>query len=134
MKEYIDRPYYIKKLKPFIGKSLIKVLTGQRRVGKSFLLMQIRDLILKEDPDTQTIYINKEQHEFSMVTDSNSLFDYLSKNVTGKGRVALFIDEIQDIESFEITLRDLSTRNNYDIYCTGSNANLLSGELATYLG
>jgi len=134
MKDYIDRPYYIKKIRPFIGKSLIKVLTGQRRVGKSYLLMQIRDIIHKQDPETQIIYINKEQNEFSMVTDSGALFDYLKNKVTGKGKVALFIDEIQDIESFEITLRDLATRKNFDVYCTGSNANLLSGELATYLG
>jgi len=134
MKDYIDRPYYIKKIKPFIGKSLIKVLTGQRRVGKSYLLMQIRDIIQKDEPDTQIIFINKEQHEFSLVTDSGTLFDYINKNVSGKGRVALFIDEIQDIESFEITLRDLATRENFDVYCTGNNANLLSGELATYLG
>ena len=134
MKEYIDRPYYIKKIEPFIGKSLIKVLTGQRRVGKSYLLMQIRDIIQKRDPDTQIIFINKEQHEFSMITDSDTLFDYLKENVTGNGRVALFIDEIQGIKSFEITLRDLATRSNFDVYCTGSNANLLSGELATYLG
>jgi predicted AAA+ superfamily ATPase len=134
MKEYIDRPYYIKKIKPFIGKTLIKVLTGQRRVGKSYLLMQIRDIILKAEPDTRIIFINKEKHEFSMITDSDSLFDYLKINVTGKEKVALFIDEIQDIDSFEIVLRDLATRKNFDVYCTGSNANLLSGELATYLG
>jgi len=134
MKEYIDRSYYINKIKPFIGKSLIKVLTGQRRVGKSYLLRQVRDIIHQQEPDSQIIYINKEQHEFSMVTDSTTLFDYLKKNVTGSGRVTLFIDEIQDIESFEITLRDLATRKNYDVYCTGSNAKLLSGELATYLG
>jgi predicted AAA+ superfamily ATPase len=79
MKEYIDRPYYIKKIKPFIGKSLIKVLTGQRRVGKSYLLMQISDIINEEHPDTQIIYINKERNEFSMVTDSDTLLDYLYK-------------------------------------------------------
>ena len=134
MKEYIDRPYYIKKIKPFIGKSLIKVLTGQRRVGKSYLLMQIRDIIIKKEPGTRIIFINKEKHEFSMITDSDSLFDYLKINAKGKEKVALFIDEIQDIDSFEIVLRDLATRKNYDVYCTGSNANLLSGELATYLG
>ena len=134
MKGYIDRPYYIKKIKPFIGKSLIKVLTGQRRVGKSYLLMQIRDIILKQEPGTRIIFINKEKHEFSMITDSDSLFDYLRITAKGKEKVALFIDEIQDIDSFEIVLRDLATRKNYDVYCTGSNANLLSGELATYLG
>ena len=130
---YIERPLYIDRLKPFIGKSLIKVLIGQRRVGKSYLLMQLRDLIKKQSPDTQIIYINKEQHEFSKITNSEDLFLYLKENVNENGKVALFIDEIQDIESFEITLRDLVTRSNYDIYCTGSNANLLSSELATFL-
>lgn len=133
MIEYIERPLYMDRLKPFIGKSLIKVLVGQRRVGKSYLLMQLRDVIKKQSPDTQIIYINKEQHEFSAIKNSDDLFQYLKENVKENGKVALFIDEIQDIESFEITLRDLVTRGNYDIYCTGSNANLLSGELATFL-
>lgn len=131
---YINRPLYIDRIKPFIGKSLIKVLTGQRRVGKSYLLMQLKDIIKEQDPSIQLIYINKEQHEFSAITDAVSLFDYLKEKVNEKEKVALFIDEIQDIDSFEITLRDLATRPNYDIYCTGSNANLLSSELATYLG
>lgn len=133
MTEYIERPLYIDRLKPFIGKSLIKVLIGQRRVGKSYLFMQVRDLIIKQSPDTQIIYINKEQHEFSKIKNSDDLFLYLKEKVKENGKVALFIDEIQDIESFEITLRDLVTRGNYDIYCTGSNANLLSSELATFL-
>lgn len=133
MTGYIERPLYIDRLKPFIGKSLIKVLTGQRRVGKSYLLMNVRDLIKKQNPDTQIIYINKELHEFSQIKNSDDLFLYLKENMKENGKVALFIDEIQDIESFEIALRDLVTRGNYDIYCTGSNANLLSGELATFL-
>jgi uncharacterized protein len=133
MIDYINRPLYIEKIKPFIGKSLIKVLVGQRRVGKSYLLMQLRELIISQDPNTQIIYINKELNEFSSIKNSEDLFNYLKENIKGNGKVALFIDEIQDIESFEITLRDLVTRNNYDIYCTGSNANLLSSELATFL-
>jgi predicted AAA+ superfamily ATPase len=133
MTNYIKRPLYINKIKPFIGKSLIKVLTGQRRVGKSYLLIQIRDIIQNESPDTQIIYINKELHEFSAISNSEDLFRYLKENVKENVKVALFIDEVQDIDSFEITLRDLATRGNYDIYCTGSNARLLSGELATYL-
>ena len=133
MTDYISRPLYIEKIKPFIGKSMIKVLVGQRRVGKSYHLMQLKDLIIKQEPNTQIIYINKEQNEFSSIKNSDDLFNYLKENIKGSGKVALFIDEIQDIESFEVTLRDLVTRKNYDIYCTGSNANLLSGELATFL-
>ena len=133
MIDYINRPLYIEKIKPFIGKSLIKILVGQRRVGKSYLLMQLRNLIKTQKPNTQIIYINKEQNEFASIKNSDDLFNYLKENIKGNGKVALFIDEIQDIESFEVTLRDLATRKNYDIYCTGSNANLLSGELATFL-
>ncbi|MZP66868.1 MAG: AAA family ATPase, partial [Bacteroidales bacterium] len=133
MKEYIERPLYIDRIKPYIGKNLIKVLTGQRRVGKSYLMMQIRDLIRENEPGTRIIYINKELHEFSMITDDVSLLEYVNRQHAGKGKVALFIDEIQDIDSFEKALRDLVTRKNFDIYCTGSNARLLSGELATLL-
>ncbi len=133
MIDYINRPLYIERIKPFIGKSLIKVLVGQRRVGKSYLLMQLKDLIKAQETDTQIVYINKEQSEFSSIKNSDDLLGYLRENVDSNGKVALFIDEIQDIESFEVALRDLATRKNYDIYCTGSNANLLSSELATFL-
>lgn len=133
MKEYIERPLYTDRIKPYIGKNLIKVLTGQRRVGKSCLLMQIRDLFREKEPGTRIIFINKELHEFSMITDNVSLLEYISRQHAGKGKVALFIDEIQEIDSFEKALRDLVTRKNFDIYCTGSNARLLSGELATLL-
>lgn len=133
MKEYIDRPLYMGRIKPYIGKSLIKVITGQRRVGKSCILMQIRDLINEKEPGTHIIYINKERHEFSTITDHVSLLEYIDRISGENGKVALFIDEIQDIDSFEVALRDLATRKRYDIYCTGSNARLLSGELATLL-
>jgi len=99
MIDYIDRPLYMDRIKPFIGKSLIKVLVGQRRVGKSYLLMQLRDLIQKQSPQTQVIYINKEQHEFSSISNSDDLFSYLKENVKGTGKVALFIDDIQDSDA-----------------------------------
>lgn len=133
MIDYINRPLYIERIEPFIGKSLIKVITGQRRVGKSFLLMQIIDYIKKTEPKTQIIYINKEHYEFSDIKNSADLFAFIRNNVKTGSKVALFIDEIQEITSFELVLRDLITKKNYDIYCTGSNANLFSAELATLL-
>lgn len=133
MQEYIQRQFYLDKIKPFIGKPLIKVLIGQRRVGKSYLLLQIKDLIQEQNPDKQIVYVNKEQHEFAEIKNDSDLFNYLKNTIDENKKVALFIDEVQDIESFELVLRDLITRNNFDIYCTGSNANLLSGELATFL-
>lgn len=132
--EIIERPIYIDRVRPYIGKSLIKLLIGHRRVGKSYLLMQLQDIIRAEMPDVQIVYINKEQHEYASIVNAEALFQYLDRHVEEQKRVAIFIDEIQDIDGFEKVLRDLATRNRFDIYCTGSNANLLSGELATYLG
>lgn len=133
MAKYIPRPLYIERIRPFIGKSLIKVLTGQRRVGKSFLLMQVMDIIRESDPEIRIVYINKELHEFSSIRNAEDLLAFLRLQVESNMKVALFIDEIHEIESFEVVLRDLATRKNYDIYCTGSNARLLSGEFATVL-
>ncbi len=133
MIERIERTLYLEKIKPFIGKSLIKVLIGQRRVGKSCLLLQIKKIISDTYPDTQIVYINKELHEFANIKNSTDLFDYVKGNVDESKKVALFIDEIQDIEEFEIALRDYVTRSNFDIYCTGSNSNMLSSDIATVL-
>ena len=79
-------------------------------MGKSYLLFQLIDLIKEKNPETQIIYINKEQHEFSSISNAESLFLYLKEQVNPDKNVALFIDEIQDIESFEIVLRDLVNR------------------------
>lgn len=133
MYNYINRPYYLKKIEPYIGKSLIKVLVGQRRIGKSYLLLQIKDIVASKFPEKQIIYINKELHEFSQIKNDEDLFLFLQKEVKKGREVALFIDEIQEVHFFENVLRDLLARGNFDIYCTGSNANLLSGEIATLL-
>lgn len=127
------RELYLTKVKPFIGKSLIKVLIGQRRVGKSFLLRQIKELITIQNPETNCIYINKESLDFAFLKNAEDLHNYLSARIVENQATALFIDEIQDINSFELVLRDYSAKEFIDIYITGSNARLLSGELATYL-
>jgi hypothetical protein len=129
----IERPHYINRVKPFINTALIKVLVGQRRVGKSFLLRQISDLIKKQNPDKRIIYINKEHHEFLDLKNETHLLNYVAQEADGQTDVALFVDEVQDISGFEIALRDLLARGSFDIYISGSNAQLLSGELATYL-
>lgn len=131
--EYITRKEYIERIQPFIGKNIIKVLVGQRRVGKSYLLLQLMDEIKKKEPKVNCIYINKESLEFDTIKDYKDVLDYVNKHKKSKGKNALFIDEIQDIIEFEKALRHFGLEPNFDIYCTGSNANLLSGELATYL-
>jgi len=129
--EYVKREYYIKKISPFMSKDIIKVITGQRRVGKSFFLFQIIDELKKNDSEIQIIYINKELHKFNDILNADDLINHINK--FEKKKTAILIDEIQEIEGFENALRSLQAELIYDIYCTGSNANMLSSELATYL-
>jgi len=133
MVEYIKRKYYIEKIKAFFGKDIIKVIVGQRRVGKSYFLHQIKDEIQKIIEDVNIIYINKELYEFRSIIDYVDLMEYVNQRIIPSKKTALFIDEIQDIKDFEKALRSLQAEGIYDIYCSGSNANLLSGELATFL-
>ena len=132
-RNYLPRDLYFNQIEPFIGKGLIKVLTGQRRVGKSYLLFQVMDSINKLDPEAEIIYIDKEDCQFDAIKTYVDLMIYLHSIRKQSGKCYLFIDEIQDIVNFEIALRSLQDDPDWDIYCTGSNATLLSGELATYL-
>ena len=135
IKDYIIRRRYLDKIAPFIDKAVIKVIVGQRRVGKSYLLFQIMDIIQKKGiSKANIIYINKELYEFDNIKNYKNLLKYIKeKSPKNNKKIYIFIDEIQDIEQFEKALRHLNAVGKYDIYCTGSNANLLSGELATYL-
>ena len=126
------RNTYLKKVEPYIGKEIIKVLTGQRRVGKTILLKQIQYLVQQLDKKANTIYVNKEQHEFKQIKNADDLFEYIETQLKPKQSNYVFIDEIQEIQDFEIALRQLLVKG-VDIYCTGSNANMLSGDLATHL-
>jgi len=133
-KVYIERKRYFDRIRPFIDKDLIKVITGQRRVGKSYFLLQVIDFVKKTSPDGQIIFINKELEEFSEITNHIELLKYVkSQFVSKKGKIYLFVDEVQDIKDFEKALRNFHAEGNYDIYITGSNAALLSGELSTLL-
>ncbi len=134
IKTCIRRPKYLEKIRPYINKDIIKVIVGQRRVGKSYMFFQVMDMIRDGNKSANIIYIDKEQHEFEKITDHKTLLKYVDENTKKSGgKNYLFIDEIQDIENFEKALRSLNSSELYDIYCTGSNANLLSGELSTYL-
>lgn len=133
IKDYIRRKNYLEKIKPFINKDIIKVLIGQRRVGKSYLLFQIMDEIRKENAKADIIYINKESYEFDGVNDYSSLIKFIEKIGKTASKKYLFIDEVQEIDKFERALRHLQASKKYDIYCTGSNSKIMSGELATGL-
>jgi predicted AAA+ superfamily ATPase len=128
-----QRNSYIKKVLPFIGKQLIKAFTGQRRVGKSYLLFQVMQHIREIDKNANILYINKEDLKFDSIKTYLDLENYIQKNKSKNGITYVFIDEIQDIIEFERALRSLVLDSKIDLYCTGSNANLLSGELSTVL-
>lgn len=130
---YKKRPYYLNKIIPFIGVDLIKVLIGQRRVGKSYVLLQLMDTIKAKDKKANIIYINKEENEYNAIVNYRDLIIYAEKRSVAGVRNYLFVDEIQDIEDFEKALRHLFAKKTFDLYCTGSNARLLSSEIATGL-
>ncbi|MFN0049667.1 MAG: ATP-binding protein, partial [Cytophagales bacterium] len=106
---------------------------GQRRVGKSYFLFQIMDFIKNRNPEANIIYVNKELVEFDGIKNYLDLVQYVDSQLVDDKKHYIFIDEIQDIAEFERALRSWQAENRHDIYVTGSNAFLLSGELATYL-
>ena len=133
MTQLINRQYYTELITPFINKNIIKVLTGQRRVGKSCILQQLRQQILESAPNANIIFINKEYEEFSAIRTSEDLSAYIIPRLHPDVTNYLFIDEVQDIQGFEHTLRSLQAQDSCDIFITGSNATMLSSELSTYL-
>jgi uncharacterized protein len=133
MLQLIDRPSYTERIAPFVNKNIIKVLTGQRRVGKSCILRQIQEHIALTQPSSNTIFINKELEEFSSIRTHEDLSAYVSEHLREGVPNYLFIDEVQDVQGFENTLRSLQAKDACDIFITGSNATMLSSELSTYL-
>ena len=129
----INRKGYSERIKPFMRKSITKVLTGQRRVGKSFLLFQLMKQVLEEEPNANIIYINFEDFTFSQIQTVEDMHTYITSRLLGNQFNYIFIDEIQEIPNFEKVIRSLLLSPWNDIYLTGSNAKMLSGELATYL-
>jgi predicted AAA+ superfamily ATPase len=129
----IERKSYLKYIKQFINKELIKVFVGQRRVGKSYLMKMTSNYIQKQNKQANIIFIDKEQYEFDSIKDYHALITYVESNLHKTKKNYLFIDEVQEIDGFEKALRHFQNKNSVDIYCTGSNAEILSGELATLL-
>jgi len=126
----VIRETYLSKIRPFIGKDIIKVLTGVRRGGKSVLLQQIRD----EINSPNTISLNFEDLGNQHLCEAHALHDFVCHKIgDSKERFHLFFDEIQEVEGWEKAINSLRVRFKADIYITGSNSRLLSGELATYI-
>jgi len=130
----IAREKYVEKIKPFIGKNVIKILTGQRRVGKSYILLQLIEEIKTSVVGANIISINLELEAFRFLKTSKDLYEYVNGRLVENAALNyLFVDEIQEIADFQNAVRSLLAEQKCDILITGSNANLLSGELATSL-
>jgi len=130
----IKRDAYLQKIKPFINKPLIKILTGIRRSGKSTVLKLLKDELLSSGvSEEQIITINFESIIYSEICTAVKLYEYLSIRIKPSKKYYLLLDEIQEVHQWEKTINSLMVDYDTDIYLTGSNSHLLSSELATYL-
>lgn len=128
------RVSYIERIKPFMKTPIIKVMIGHRRVGKSYILFQLMELIIEKEKNANIIYINKEDIEFVDITSYKELNEYITVRLVDNRRNYIFVDEIQEIEDFQIAIRSLALDDNNDIYITGSNSQMFSSDLANELG
>lgn len=126
----VSRDRYFAEIEPYVGNGNAKVITGIRRCGKSTLLEIYRHRLT----DANVVYINTELHKFSSLGDWEKLLSYIESEYRQGIDNVLIVDEIQNIEKWELIICDLIARKMFDIYLTGSNANLLSSEYSTHLG
>ncbi|MFN5093793.1 MAG: ATP-binding protein [Bacteroidota bacterium] len=133
--ESIVRKRYLEKLSVLKDKNFIKVATGVRRCGKSTLMIQFQDLLRSEHTDVSILAINMDMPEFRFLAEKNwkEIYDYVTSNIDPKKTNYVFIDEVQNVPEFEKLLDGLFVHPKIDLYVTGSNAFLLSSELATLL-
>ena len=129
----IERSAYIEKIRGFIDKPFIKIITGLRRSGKSELLKLLRNEVLKNTDQDHVIYINFEDADYGDLTSHKELNDYFKSKMADDRTYYIFLDEIQEVKNWEKTINSLRLKNT-DIYITGSNSKIMSTELATLLG
>ena len=129
----ILRQKYIDAVVPYINTKLIKVLVGQRRVGKSYILQQIISYVQSHVSHSHIIYINKEDIQFDTIQTAQDLYTYVTEHAHAEHMNFVFIDEVQEIPEFQKALRSILLLENFYWYCTGSNAYMLSGEISTML-
>ena len=134
IKTTVRRLDYLQEASPFIGKPFIKVLSGVRRCGKSSILSLLCDELIAQGAEAaRIIFINFESFAFSTLKTAEDLYRYIIERVKPKQRVYLLFDEIQEVADWEKCINSCLVDFDADIYITGSNARLLSSELATYL-
>ncbi len=133
-KNVIKRESYLNKIEPFIRKPIVKVLTGHRRAGKSYILFQLIEQITKTEKNSNIIYLNKEDLTFDNILNYKDLNEFVLSKTKKDQMNYIFIDEIQEITDFRFAIRSLALDDNNDIYITGSNSEVLSSDLANFLG
>ena len=130
----VIREKYLSKIRPFYDQDLIKVIMGIRRCGKSVILLQIIDELKEKGiPESQIIYINFENEDYSFIKDDLDLHNYIKEKIINTEKYYLFFDEIQNVEHWEKAINSFKASKNVSIFITGSNSDLLSGELATHI-
>ena len=131
----IKREVYMQRIRPFMNTELIKVFTGIRRAGKSVMLELVKEELKNSGVDEKNfLCMNFEQFANSQILDAKSLYEKIVEfQKSAQGKTYLFLDEIQEVEGWEKCINSCRVDFDCDIYITGSNAKLLSGELATYL-
>lgn len=127
----IKRDFYLEKMKNVMGTPDIKVITGVRRSGKSKLLEAFKQYVIDNIPNANIIHINFNLEEFEKLKDYHALNTYIKNSYVEGADNFVLIDEVQLCPNFELTINSLHAQEKYDIYLTGSNAFLLSSDLAT---
>lgn len=131
--ETICRQAYLDQIQKYLGKEMIIVLVGQRRVGKSCILKLLQTQ-KEKDPANHIIYIDKEKRQFDSLQTYQDLNAYIEQHWVADKQNYILIDEIQDIQEFERSVRHYRTEPNTEVIITGSNAKMLSGDLSTLIG
>jgi hypothetical protein len=126
----LPRPRYEARVAPFVGTPLIKVIVGQRRVGKSWFLRAWAARLVRERPEVPQVFIEKELVTWESIRSAADLVQHVH-GVAPRGPCTVLVDEVQEIAGFARALRSLAAEGRFDIYVTGSNAELLSGEVAS---
>ena len=129
----ILRQSYLDKIERYLGKDTIIILTGQRRIGKSYILRLFRDKVIKE-ATANVIFINKEKHEFDGIKTYTDLNSYIDARRNKSKTNYILVDEIQDIEGFEKSVRSYYEEPDIELIVTGSNSRMLSSDLSTLIG
>ncbi|MBM3268711.1 MAG: ATP-binding protein [Candidatus Sericytochromatia bacterium] len=130
MVDVLERPRYWPKIDPWVGAPLIKVLAGQWRVGKSCLLKALRQRLMARPEAPPVLFVEMERAEWAHLNDAAALLRWVAEAAPG-GPAVVMIDEVQEIREFDVALRSLLAEGRFDLYVTGSNAELLSGEIAS---